>query len=354
MLKKGGNIFYKGLPIHKEHPSGMYTFFSDKRKRFIKSDDLNNLKKQIDKEGQMAKGGKVGKYNVLMELYDLRNDGVKNVYLNGFKESVGYVIQLKLDDSEIKKVDEMSYITLYAKGGTLKKGDKISARFKGSELMSEMESGYGETVDGTIVKVTKQGTTTRYHLEFENGQSMLVPDFVANQYLHKKEYAKGGKTSSIYNVLFQYKGVSPRSGWVQMDNEDIEVDATSSIQAKKLATEKFKAKHPNKEFTIMGVHNLSEKNDFDDMFSKGKMAKGGKMEELKDKYIVEIRVHDDEGDYTEEDYEFDNKEDAFAFARRKGDVHEIYYYPKGTDSNPNRLWGNGGNISGFNYSIGGL
>jgi hypothetical protein len=78
------------------------------------------------------------------------------------------------------------------------------------------------------------------------------------------------------------------------------------------------------------------------------------MEELKDKYIVEIRVHDDEGDYTEEDYEFDNKEDAFAFARRKGDVHEIYYYPKGTDSNPNRLWGNGGNISGFNYSIGGL
>jgi len=84
------------------------------------------------------------------------------------------------------------------------------------------------------------------------------------------------------------------------------------------------------------------------------MAKGGKTEELKDRYVVEIRVHDDEGDYSEEDYEFDNKEEAFAFARRKGDVHEIYYYPKGRDSNPIHLWGNGGLIGGFNYSIGGL
>ena len=54
----------------------------------------------------------------------------------------------------------------------------------------------------------------------------------------------------------------------------------------------------------------------------------------KDLYIVEIRVHDDEGDYTEQDYEFDTRQEAIAFARKKGNVHAIYFYKAGTNSNP--------------------
>ena len=57
----------------------------------------------------------------------------------------------------------------------------------------------------------------------------------------------------------------------------------------------------------------------------------------KDEYIVEIRVHDDEGDYSEEDYDFDTKAEAIAFARKKGNVHSIYFYPKGTDCNPKHI-----------------
>lgn len=58
----------------------------------------------------------------------------------------------------------------------------------------------------------------------------------------------------------------------------------------------------------------------------------------KDLYIVEIRVHDDEGDYSENDYSFDTREEAFKFAKEKGNVHDIYYYPEGTNCNPQKLW----------------
>lgn len=53
-----------------------------------------------------------------------------------------------------------------------------------------------------------------------------------------------------------------------------------------------------------------------------------------DKYVVEIRVHDDEGDYTEQDYEFETRAEALSFARNKGNVHAIYFYKAGTNSNP--------------------
>ena len=77
----------------------------------------------------------------------------------------------------------------------------------------------------------------------------------------------------------------------------------------------------------------------------GEIDGGGKgVSEGKDLYIVEIRVHDDDGDYTEEDFEFDNRKDAFDFARKNGNVHEIYYYPKGTSSNPKSIYAKGGEV----------
>ena len=60
---KGGNLNYKGHPISKEHPSGFYSFYSDKQKRFIKADNLQGLKSIIDKESKMAKGGILGGFN---------------------------------------------------------------------------------------------------------------------------------------------------------------------------------------------------------------------------------------------------------------------------------------------------
>jgi hypothetical protein len=59
----------------------------------------------------------------------------------------------------------------------------------------------------------------------------------------------------------------------------------------------------------------------------------------KDTYTVEIRVHDDEGDYTEEHFDFSTRKEAFEFANKKpGNVHDIFFYPAGTDCNPKRLW----------------
>ena len=66
---------------------------------------------------EFKSGGGVGKKSILNELLQLKKDGVKNISLNGFTEHIDYVINLKLDDSQISKVDEKSYITLYAKGG---------------------------------------------------------------------------------------------------------------------------------------------------------------------------------------------------------------------------------------------
>lgn len=59
--KKGGNITYKGITITKEFPSGYFTYYSDKNGRFLKADTLDGLKKQINKENKMAKGGKMAK-----------------------------------------------------------------------------------------------------------------------------------------------------------------------------------------------------------------------------------------------------------------------------------------------------
>ena len=112
---------------------------------------------------------------------------------------------------------------------------------------------------------------------------------------------------------------------------------------------------------------------FDENGAEIKYAKGGnttktkkkeKAEEPKDSYVVEVRYYydnnDDEDGYDEPDYStefhsFNTREEAFAFARKnERNVEEIFYYPKGTSYNPQRLFAKGGLLGGFNYSIGGL
>jgi hypothetical protein len=45
-------IKHKGKVITKKHPSGMFEYYSDKQKRFLKFDDLNAAKSSIDNEGK--------------------------------------------------------------------------------------------------------------------------------------------------------------------------------------------------------------------------------------------------------------------------------------------------------------
>jgi len=58
----------------------------------------------------------------------------------------------------------------------------------------------------------------------------------------------------------------------------------------------------------------------------------------KDHWNVELRVHferNGEDDYTEDDYGFDTEAEAVKFARENaGEVHDVLFYPKGTNSNP--------------------
>ena len=70
-------------------------------------------------KSKYSNGGGVGEYSIKRELIELKEKGHKNISLNGFTESIAYVIGLKLDDSEIKKVGNMSYITTYERGGSM-------------------------------------------------------------------------------------------------------------------------------------------------------------------------------------------------------------------------------------------
>jgi len=114
--------------------------------------DYNNLFDYAEKNNVImpkyyAKGGKVERVsiNVLNELYNLRDEGVTQVQLNGFSESIGYVIGLRLDDTEIKKVGNNAYITLYENGGSVE-----IERISMSRLLSEFKN-EKEIFDGQIV-----------------------------------------------------------------------------------------------------------------------------------------------------------------------------------------------------------
>ena len=99
----------------------------------------------ISNSNKFAKGGKVKRdtLNVLNELYDLKDDGVTEVQLNGFYESIGYVIGLELNDTEIKKVGNNAYITLYENGGSVDSADSNNLVnidiYKLAEEMSEKD-----------------------------------------------------------------------------------------------------------------------------------------------------------------------------------------------------------------------
>jgi hypothetical protein len=102
-----------------QYNRGQYTIIDNKTKKAIsvfptQISAVNHIKTKLN---NYANGGGVKSYKVLNELYKLKSDGVKKVQLNGFNESINYVIDLGLDDSAIKKIDLGEYQTTYANGG---------------------------------------------------------------------------------------------------------------------------------------------------------------------------------------------------------------------------------------------
>jgi hypothetical protein len=113
-FEKGGRvenkneISYKGKLITRLFPSGYYEFYSDKQERFVKFDDLDDAKAQIDSElkttfgDSMAKGGEAeGEYGI--------GDLV-------FVKGVGSAGLVGLITSDIKEEDEESGYDVYFRG----------------------------------------------------------------------------------------------------------------------------------------------------------------------------------------------------------------------------------------------
>lgn len=90
-------INYKGITITKLHPSGMYEFYCDSEKRFLKFDDLQNAKDKIDKEKTM-------------DLKEYINKEVKKFHKKTVLESELESINNKLSIlKEEEAVEEKSY-----------------------------------------------------------------------------------------------------------------------------------------------------------------------------------------------------------------------------------------------------
>lgn len=135
-----------------------------------------------------AQGGEVNEiedanytYKTLNEIAQLKEKGFKTISLNGFDESINYVLDLNLDDTEIKKVGENSYETTYAKGGEveeLKVGDIVTHK-KGRE--------YGH---GRIYKTSSIGI----YLEDKYGNKREQPFYFPSDFKKvKKMFADGGE-----------------------------------------------------------------------------------------------------------------------------------------------------------------
>ena len=100
----------------------------------------------------MEKGGRVGYYNNLRDLLELRDNGTKTIILNGFRENIGYVIDLKLDDQDLIKIEDGVYETTYKKGG------QIELFADGGGVDEKYDIYYGDKLDlgGGRIKYFKQ------------------------------------------------------------------------------------------------------------------------------------------------------------------------------------------------------
>ena len=159
---------------------------------------------------EYKKGGNVVRISVLNELYNLKNEGVTQVQLNGFNESIGYVIGLRLDDTEIKKVGNNAYITLYKTGGSVmsnkangilystdgtQKTINFAGKFAPLKELQKLVGGYIELIylkDNMILVVNEDGLG--YNLPSNKNATKIVVSqnkgygIVGNAFLINSKY----------------------------------------------------------------------------------------------------------------------------------------------------------------------
>jgi Holliday junction resolvase RusA-like endonuclease len=95
-------INYKGITITKLHPSGMYEFYCDSEKRFLKFDDLQKAKDKINKEEKPK----------TMDLKQYISEEVKKFHKKTMLESELEFVNKKLNllkEAEGENVEEKSY-----------------------------------------------------------------------------------------------------------------------------------------------------------------------------------------------------------------------------------------------------
>lgn len=248
-----------------------------------------------------------------------------------------------MDTSAREEITKDAYNILLSKNDKMEKGGVVkwqdvqrgdNARVKDENKMGVIMHTYGRKFNVRFVDGTEK-TYDASELEF----------FKDDEYADGGYMEKGGKTKSVGLKLLDLEFMS-----MDLLNEGEEIPDLSPSGTY--------SKSEGKIVAIINEFNISESefkkvaskymaldlvyDNFADTPPKIESKKEEPKGDLRDLYIVEIRKYDDEGDYTEEDFEFDKKSDALDFARTKGNVHAIYYYPKGTDSNPQYLWQSGG------------
>jgi predicted kinase len=173
-------------------------------KKWLASDEF---KENIDEivaaqykklSANMATGGAIGKYSILRELLQLRNKGITQISLNGFNEDINYVVGLNLDDSEIKKAGEMSYITTYAKGGVIGYS-KANKGLKGKFIWIERQNGWTSNTysQESFEEVFKEfKNNPQYRLDIDEPKSKLfrrISDGRRIEFALTEIYEDGGK-----------------------------------------------------------------------------------------------------------------------------------------------------------------
>jgi hypothetical protein len=325
-----------------------------KHKQVTIPKERTDLVKKNELGGKMKTGGGVGKKSTLNELLQLKKDGVKNISLNGFTEDIDYVINLKLDDSQISKADEKSYMTLYATGGGVEGSERVIGKTKsGKDIYSNPDSKNHEDF------------TYQDHQDAKNVNEKIKRD--ADKQVSLVEY-KHEKGLNLAEVLTEYENRPKSELWYHVNTVKRAINSgdIKEPEMKKLAEKYYESRKQYYDASKrISRHSYLQKKLKN---SQNKMATGGGVGE---KDLVYFTIDNDSADsllhenfkrYV--DYEhLDNGDVLYKMERRNFErfedlasstSEEFEDSIEEVNSNGSYKMAQGGSTSGFKYSIGGL
>ena len=241
------------------------------------------------------KGGKVKRdtLNVLNELYDLKNEGVTEVQLNGFYESIGYVIGLQLNDTEIKKVGNNAYITLYENGGSVEI-ERISMSRLLSEFKNEKEIFDGQIVNRGVnqfkiendifyIKKPNENWEVFRKIKYEDGGSVDGGDYVRedlNFYDNGGSVDERNKEGMIY-ALQEFIS----AGTIANKTDYLNYDKIAEIRSKAI---QYYEKNGDKQYSLGELENVLSivSNPINDKYAKGGIIKINDNITIKDNKVM--------------------------------------------------------------------